>query len=69
MLPRAVVDSPSLDVSKRGLGACLEENQVAGIGLGMCVVERQWAGGQEERSDGPSSLSLWKTGPQVVDVW
>lgn len=69
MLPRAAVVPPYLDVSKRGLGARLEENQVAGLSLGMCMVERQWAGGQEERSDGHSSLSLWEMELQVVDVW
>lgn len=41
MLPRAAVDPPSLDVSKSGLGARLEENQVAGLSLGMCVAECQ----------------------------
>ena len=69
MLPRAAVYPPSLDVSKRGLGARLEENQVAGLGLGMCVVECRWAEGQEQRSDGPSSLSLSEMGLQVVDIW
>lgn len=68
MLPRAVVDPPSLNVSKSGLGACLEENQVAGFGLGMCMVEHQWTGGQEERSVGPSSISICEMGLQVVDV-
>lgn len=69
MLPRAVVDPPSLNVSKSGLGACLEENQVAGFGLGMCVVEHQWTGGQEERSIGHSNISVCEMGLQVVDVW
>lgn len=48
MLPRAVVDPLSLNVSKSGPGACLGENQVAGFGLGMCMVEHQWTEGQKE---------------------
>lgn len=39
MLPRAVVGPSSLNVSRNGLGACLEEKQGAGFGLGMCMVE------------------------------
>lgn len=68
-LPRTVVGPPSLNVSKSGLGACLEENQGAEFGLGMCMVEQQWTGGQEERSIGPSSIFISEMGLQVVDVW
>lgn len=51
--PRAVVESPSLDVSKSRLGACWEANRDAGLSIGLCVVKHQWLRGQMESSDDP----------------
>lgn len=62
----AVVDPLSLNVSKSGLGACLEEKQVNEFGFGMCMVEHQWTGGQKERSIGPSSISICEMGLQAT---
>lgn len=65
----AVVDPLSLNVSKSGLGACLEEKRIYEFGFGMCMVEHQWTGGQKERSIGTSSISICEMGLEVMDVW
>ena len=68
-LPRAAVDPPSLDVSKSGLGARLEENQVAGLGLGCAwlnvseqEVRRRGLMVPPASPSGRPGFTLWRLG-------